>query len=267
MIGAVEAAPYVAGALGVSGAGVWLSRRRELVRRWASWAVIAPVAGGAFALGAPATAVLAAAIAAVAMAEYGRMAGLRAPETAVAAATVAALPLVAWLAPEQLWRAAAAGALAAALVPVAAGDTATGAHRSCRAVFGVVWLSAPAGLVLLGPAAFALCAAVAAADVGGWFGGRLLGGPPLSPLSPNKRWGGVIAGAAAGIAVLALLGALTPGLAVAVAVAAPLGDLLESLVKRDAGVKDAGGWLPGMGGLLDRVDSLLLALPVGLVLS
>jgi len=86
-------------------------------------------------------------------------------------------------------------------------------------------------------------------------------------VSPNKTVGGLVGGAAGAGLLLGLLGAWNPALWVAVAVGAPLGDLVESLFKRQAGVKDAGAWLPGFGGILDRVDSLLLVLPLAAVLA
>jgi phosphatidate cytidylyltransferase len=161
----------------------------------------------------------------------------------------------------------AAVVLVVALVPLLAGDAAGGLSRLCPGVFGVVWFAPLIGVVLLGPAVLALFAAVSVADITASFGGRLLGGPQLSPLSPAKHWSGLLAGAIAGLGMLALLGTFTLPLAVAVTVGAPLGDLLESMIKRGVEAKDSASWLAGAGGLLDRLDSLLLALALAMLLG
>jgi phosphatidate cytidylyltransferase len=118
----------------------------------------------------------------------------------------------------------------------------------------------------------ALAVACAGSDVGAFIVGRRFGRTPLAPgLSPNKTREGVIGnliGAAVGLAPFLVL--LRPSfepiaiavLVILVAVGALWGDLLESAVKREVGVKDAARWLPGFGGILDRIDSLLLVVPL-----
>jgi CDP-diglyceride synthetase len=109
-----------------------------------------------------------------------------------------------------------------------------------------------------------------AADVGGLLVGSAIGRHPLAPsISPNKSWEGFIGGAITTLVVALLVGhflhpwtiskALVLG--VVVAVVAPLGDLGQSMIKRQIGVKDMGRLMPGHGGILDRVDGLLLVLP------
>ena len=112
---------------------------------------------------------------------------------------------------------------------------------------------------------------VAAADVGGYFAGRLIGGPKLWPrVSPNKTWAGIGGGVALAAALGWLFSWATTGTNVlqvcAVSVAAAMvsqgGDLAESALKRHFGVKDSGRLMPGHGGALDRLDGLAAAVLV-----
>jgi phosphatidate cytidylyltransferase len=101
-------------------------------------------------------------------------------------------------------------------------------------------------------------------DIGAFFAGRAIGGPKLAPaISPNKTIAGLIGGVISAIVLagvwvsLADLPSALYWLAAPFAVAAQAGDLFESALKRRANVKDSGSWLPGHGGLLDRLDGLV----------
>ena len=156
-------------------------------------------------------------------------------------------------------------------------------------LFGLVYIAYPLLLVPMiwnrddgKPLILFLMVCVWAGDIAALYVGRSFGKHKLSRLSPNKTWEGAIASVAgsviAGLGVV-LLGDLLSArgntvlhtleplwesavLAVIINVAAQLGDLLESAIKRGAKVKDSGSMLPGHGGILDRIDALLLAAPV-----
>jgi phosphatidate cytidylyltransferase len=111
-------------------------------------------------------------------------------------------------------------------------------------------------------------------DIFAYFVGKAMGHTPLLPqVSPNKTVEGLVAGAIAAVVLGGIVGAMLHPwadkgigagivLGILVAIAAPLGDLVESMIKRDLGVKDLGGFLPGHGGFLDRFDAVLFALPL-----
>jgi phosphatidate cytidylyltransferase len=108
-------------------------------------------------------------------------------------------------------------------------------------------------------------------DIAAFFGGYIWGNRQLAPtISPKKSWEGLVVATVVvvgvGLAVLPQVDAIgtvarAAGLAVTIALFAPLGDLAESLLKRDLGIKDMGTLLPGHGGALDRIDSVLFAAP------
>ncbi|MEP3279181.1 MAG: phosphatidate cytidylyltransferase [Stappiaceae bacterium] len=117
-------------------------------------------------------------------------------------------------------------------------------------------------------AIFGLLILVWATDIGAYFSGRLIGGPKLWPaVSPNKTWSGATGGLLAAVLLSVLAGQLNGYhqlgaiaiLAAFLSGISQLGDLAESALKRHFDVKDSGGIIPGHGGLLDRVDGLMLA--------
>jgi phosphatidate cytidylyltransferase len=156
-----------------------------------------------------------------------------------------------------------------------------GLERAALAFLGLAWIPLLLGHALLlhreveGGAAMLLAAGVATAlsDVAAFACGKAFGGRKLAPrISPNKTWAGAagnVLGAAAGFGLMWAVLPDTPSLPApavlalpaVIAVAAVTGDLFESLVKRSFEVKDSGAWLPGFGGILDRIDSLLFVVP------
>jgi phosphatidate cytidylyltransferase len=143
---------------------------------------------------------------------------------------------------------------------------------------GMAWVGLLSFAILIAsgpqPVAFILFVVllVAANDIGAYFVGRAFGHRKMSPrISPQKTWEGFVGGLVAGLVVSSVLVTfpawetigLAKGLVAAalIGVMSPIGDAAESMVKRSLGVKDMGSVLPGHGGLLDRIDGFLFAVP------
>ena len=182
-------------------------------------------------------------------------------EAALAALAVTLVVLLAWRLP---------GGATGYLRDVTAGVF-TLAYLPLLGVFVPLMLSAPDG----GRRVLLFLILTVSSDVGGYFAGILIGRHPMAPaISPKKTWegfgGSVAACLAAGAIALPLLlhGHVWQGLILGAAavVAATLGDLIESMIKRDLEIKDMGTVFPGHGGAMDRLDSLLVVAPVAWLL-
>ncbi|MDP6346687.1 MAG: phosphatidate cytidylyltransferase [Alphaproteobacteria bacterium] len=168
---------------------------------------------------------------------------------------------------------------AAALWPLARAE----GRSAGWALLGLIWLGLPClvllwlrsgenGLIVV----LWLLATVFMCDTGAYFAGRAIGGPKLAPrFSPKKTWAGLIGGmvsaALVGVAVAVGVGdgSIVPPMLIgaALAVISQIGDLAESAVKRRFGAKDSGDLIPGHGGVMDRFDAVLFAVPaVGLLM-
>lgn len=252
--------------------------RREIVLRVVSTAVLAPLGlvvvylGGWPLIAATALCALLAAI------EWRRMAASAATGWAAPAlyAVLCGGAVGATLAGTQGLEFAALASLIAAGLAAGIGRL-TGASVASLA-FGAIYVSLPFGAFVwirqFDPHGrlylFAILAIVWATDIAAYFAGRGFGGPLLSPKdSPNKTWtgaiGAVVCACLAGAAVSrAFGGSLAHWLvfSLLLSVVAQAGDLLESRFKRLYGVKDTSGFVPGHGGVLDRLDALMAAVVV-----
>ena len=253
---------------------------RDMKAATLSWLVIFAVLLGADWLGSIGVAVLAGVLGLLAFGEFLKLTGTSSPAGLAAGAVAVA-----------------AGAWAAAggrgwfwLLPGLAGPVFLFAHVVTRSyggtlrvaptwLFGFVhwaWLMLHLALIRTLPGGFGylvlLGSMIALNDNCAYVVGRLFGGrsPKLAPaISPGKTWVGFLGGAAATFLCVFVFRYTAPALSVpslllvagVLSVAIPLGDLAESAMKRDAAVKDAGSWIPGHGGVMDRFDSWVVAAP------
>ncbi len=255
-------------------------RETTLFKRVLSWSVMAPTFLAAVFVGGPVGLVIITYLIVQGLAEYQRLVGIERHYAWLLVIAGVATPLLTGFLDRYFLFAPLAFFVLVTLVPIITGRV-KGAHlQVTSSLFGYLYipfflsylvfirvteLNGIAILLLVG-------LGVALSDVVAYVVGSAIGGPKLAAtVSPNKTWSGVggnVLGAAAGWALMwfaiptewtLTTQVLTP---IAIGLAAVWGDLIESFVKRDFKVKDAGALLPGFGGILDRIDSLLVTLPI-----
>ncbi len=260
---------------------------RLLWQRYRTWAIIAPLFAGAALSGPLAVALLCAFLCWQGGREYAMLTALPPLQRAMLiAGGWISLAAVLVFGSEALLAAPVLAFFASSLLALQPIVGETGVERRFAACIAAMWgyLYAgwlPACLVALSagkaPGLVLLAGlGVALSDVGAFCAGKAIGGAKLAPrLSPNKTWGGVLGNLLGAALAVLLAGFALPDFVwwqralfiVPIALGSVWGDLLESLLKRQSGVKDAGALLPGFGGLLDRIDSLLLVAPLVYYLS
>ena len=283
----------VAGLLVAAGAAAFLQRppdgtgSRIVTQRALSYAILAAILAVAMLLGLIGITVLLTMIAAIALLEWCRLSDLPARHMLALQVSSLAIMLGTALRGTEVADLLVGGlVLAGVLLPVVRPDTTRAIRDFGIAAVGLIVTTVMLahgvalvaergviGIVLVG----AVALGCAGSDVGAFVVGKRFGSRSLSAtLSPTKTREGLLGnllGAVLGVAllmpVLLPIGGviLIVGLVVTVAVGSVWGDLLESAAKREFGVKDAGAWLPGFGGILDRIDSLLLVLPLAYFLG
>ena len=252
---------------------------RTLWSRWLTWLVLAPLFAVAVFSGLLPVAVLMAIFALEGTREWGVLVDLsRLHRVVLAVYSVLAVGL-ALLGATALLATVPLLLLLAMLQPVLRADVERGmrdlafgalgfAYLPLLLSFGVLMVrDLESGAALL----FLTGAAASTSDIGAYIAGKSIGRRRLAPvLSPNKTLGGLLGNVLGALLAIVLLWPTLPELELlgvlllgfVISFGAVWGDLFSSALKREAGVKDAGAWLPGFGGLLDRIDSFVLAVPL-----
>ena len=251
-----------------------------LLVRWRTWLVIAPIYLFAVLGGVLSSALFVMVLTFQGLREYARLVELSPAYRRILLVMGLGVAPVAAVSAEGAYLLAPMLLIVATLQPLLLGTVSGGVRQLAFAAFGWGYIGWFLGHVVLmreylpGGAGILLAMglAVALSDVGAFVAGKTFGKHKLTPrLSPNKTVEGVIgnfAGAYVGLFIMAfavpaeLRTFVVLGLPLLVGLGALWGDLVESALKREFSVKDAGSWLPGFGGILDRIDSLLIVTPL-----